>query len=197
MTRATLDAMWSAVTARKRVLLKYLAKKAELLGLDRLAWYDVHAPLPQAACLGERSLPYDHACGHVLDTFRGFSPNLGKFAEAALDGKWIETENRPGKRQGGFCTWFPTARESRIFTDIHQLARQHVDSAVHQLGHAYHSHVLKDRPFFLQDYPMNLAETASTFAEAVLNEERLKAAASRDEAGRCSWTACSPIRSRT
>jgi oligoendopeptidase F len=37
---------------------------------------------------------------------------------------------------------------------------------------------LRDRPLFLQDYPMNLAETASTFAEAVLNEERLKAAQS-------------------
>ena len=180
MTRATLDAMWSTVTTRKRVLLKYLAKKAELLGLDRLAWYDVHAPLPQAACLGERSLAYDHACGHVLDTFQGFSPKLGKFAEAALDGKWIETENRPGKRQGGFCTWFPTARESRIFM-TYTNSPDSMSTLAHELGHAYHSHVLKDRPFFLQDYPMNLAETASTFAEAVLNEERLKAAASRDE----------------
>lgn len=180
MTRATLDAMWSTVTTRKRVLLKYLAKKAELLGLDRLAWYDVHAPLPQAACLGERSLSYDHACGHVLDTFQGFSPKLGKFAEATLDGKWIETENRPGKRQGGFCTWFPTARESRIFM-TYTNSPDSMSTLAHELGHAYHSHVLKDRPFFLQDYPMNLAETASTFAEAVLNEERLKAAASRDE----------------
>ncbi len=55
MTRATLDAMWSTVASRKRVLLKYMAKKAELLGLDRLAWYDLQAPLPQAAQIdGER-----------------------------------------------------------------------------------------------------------------------------------------------
>ncbi len=43
-------------------------------------------------------------------------------------------------------------------------------------GHAYHSYVLKDQPYLLQDYPMNLAETASTFAEAVLAEHRLKTA---------------------
>ncbi|HEV8066828.1 MAG TPA: M3 family oligoendopeptidase [Planctomycetaceae bacterium] len=180
MTRATLDAMWSAVTARKRVLLKYLAKKAQLLGLDRLAWYDLHAPLPQAACLGERSLSYDQACEHVLKTFHGFSSNLGKFAETAMTKKWLEVENRPGKRQGGFCTWFPTARQSRIFMTFTN-SPDSMSTLAHELGHAYHSHVLKDRPFFLQDYPMNLAETASTFAEAVLNEERLKAAASRDE----------------
>ncbi|HEV7998719.1 MAG TPA: M3 family oligoendopeptidase [Planctomycetaceae bacterium] len=180
MTAATLDAMWSAVTTRKRVLLKYLAKKAELLGLDRLAWYDLSAPLPQAAALGEQAISYDHACGHVLDTFRGFSPSFGKFAETALTNQWLEVENRAGKRQGGFCTWFPTARQSRIFMTYTNSADS-MSTLAHELGHAYHSHVLKDRPFFLQDYPMNLAETASTFAEAVLNEERLKAAASRDE----------------
>jgi oligoendopeptidase F len=180
MTRATLDAMWSAVTARKRVLLKYLAMKAQLLGLDRLAWYDLHAPLPQAAFLGERSLSYNQACEHVLKTFHGFSSNLGKFAETAMTKKWLEVENRPGKRQGGFCTWFPTARQSRIFMTFTN-SPDSMSTLAHELGHAYHSHVLKDRPFFLQDYPMNLAETASTFAEAVLNEERLKAAASRDE----------------
>jgi oligoendopeptidase F len=180
MTRATLDAMWSAVTSRKRVLLKYLAKKAELLGLDRLAFYDVHAPLPQAACLGERTLSYDHACRHVLDTFHGFSSSLGKFAETALAKNWVETENRPGKRQGGFCTWFPTARQSRIFMTFTN-SPDSMSTLAHELGHAYHSHVLRERPFFLQDYSMNLAETASTFAESVLNEERLKAAASRDE----------------
>ena len=180
MTRATLDAMWLAVTTRKRVLLKYLAKKSQLLGLDRLAWYDVHAPLPQAVGLGERNLSYDQACSHVLATFHGFSSRLGKFAETALTNKWLEVENRPGKRQGGFCTWFPTARQSRIFMTFTD-SPDAMSTLAHELGHAYHSHVLKDRPFFLQDYPMNLAETASTFAEAVLNEERLKSAASRDE----------------
>lgn len=180
MTAATLDAMWSAVSIRKRVLLKYLAKKAALLGLDRLAWYDITAPLPQAANLGEQTLSYDHACGHVLETFRGFSPSFGKFADTALTSKWLEVENRPGKRQGGFCTWFPTARQSRIFMTYTNSADS-MSTLAHELGHAYHSHVLKDRPYFLQDYPMNLAETASTFAEAVLNEERLKAAKSREE----------------
>ena len=176
MTRATLDAMWSAVAARKRILLKYLAKKAELLGIDRLTWYDLQAPLPQVAETGGAELSYDEACGHVLTTFNAFSPDFGSFAESALSRRWVEVENRPGKRQGGFCTSFPTSRESRIFMTYTHSADS-MSTLAHELGHAYHSHVLRERPFFLQDYPMNLAETASTFAEAVLNEERLKAAA--------------------
>ncbi len=175
MTQATLDAMWSAVAGRRRVLLKYMAKKAELLGLDRLAWYDLQAPLPQAGEVGGDKLPYDEACDHVLTTFNGFSHDFGSFAQSALARRWVEVENRPGKRQGGFCTGFPTAKESRIFMTYTDSADS-MSTLAHELGHAYHSHVLRDRPLFLQDYPMNLAETASTFAEAVLNEKRLEAA---------------------
>jgi oligoendopeptidase F len=87
----------------------------------------------------------------------------------------VEVENRAGKRQGGFCTSFPTARESRIFMTFTN-SSDSMSTLAHELGHAYHSHVLREQPVFLQDYPMNLAETASTFAEAVLNEQRLEAA---------------------
>ena len=48
-----------------------------------------------------------------------------------------------------------------------------LSTLAHEIGHAYHSWVLRDAPLFLGDYPMNLAETASTFAEAVLNAKLL------------------------
>lgn len=178
MSRQTLDAMWGAVTKRKSMLLKYLAKKAELLGLKQLAWYDVTAPLPiRSANTTDDNLSYDDACNTVIRTFREFSPDFGEFAEMAVRERWIEVENRAGKRQGGFCTGLPSKQQSRIFmtwTD----SVDSMSTLAHELGHAYHSHVLWGQPFFLQDYPMNLAETASTFAEAVLSEEQLRAAKS-------------------
>ena len=202
MRRETLDAMWSAVTARKPVLLKYLAKKAELLGLKKLAWFDLSAPLPsrgagfQPASIKAGDgrdketgrletcptdeLPYDDACDIVIRTFREFSPDFGDFAERAIRDHWIEVENRAGKRQGGFCTGLPTKQQSRIFMTYTNSADS-MSTLAHELGHAYHSHVLWDRPYFLQDYPMNLAETASTFAEAVLGEQQLRTAKSADE----------------
>ncbi len=174
MSRATLDTMWSVVAERRPVLVKYLDAKAKLLGLDKLAWYDQTAPLPAGGKPASK-LPYDEACEIVLKTFHGFSPELGDFAAKALNQRWIEVENRPGKRQGGFCTGFPSAKESRIFMTYTDSADS-MSTLAHELGHAYHSHVLKDEPFFLRDYPMNLAETASTFAEQVLGEERLQRA---------------------
>jgi oligoendopeptidase F len=116
----------------------------------------------------------------VIRTFSSFSPDLGDFARHALSGGWVEAENRSGKRQGAFCTGFAAKKQSRVFmtyTNTHD----NVSTLAHELGHAYHSWVLKDQPYFLQDYPMNLAETASTFAEAVLAERRLAESPSRGE----------------
>eukprot|EP00456_Euglypha_rotunda_P018163 TRINITY_DN163_c0_g1_i1.p1 TRINITY_DN163_c0_g1~~TRINITY_DN163_c0_g1_i1.p1 ORF type:complete len:613 (+),score=155.05 TRINITY_DN163_c0_g1_i1:3648-5486(+) len=172
MTRETLDSMWSTISAQKSVLCKYLAKKAELLGIERMAWWDVNAPLPQLPGSGSADeLTYDQACEQIIAAFQQFSPDFGDFARKALTEKWIEAENRKGKHQGGFCTSFPVAKQSRIFMTYTNGADS-MSTLAHELGHAYHSWVLRDQPTFLQDYPMNLAETASTFAEAVLGEQR-------------------------
>lgn len=183
MRRETLDAMWNAVAQRRPVLLQYFAAKARLLGLERLSWYDVLAPLPAAggsATFAKSTLTYDAACNLCIKTFSEFSGELGEFARRAIADRWIEVENRPGKRQGGFCTGLPTRKQSRIFMTFTNTADS-MSTLAHELGHAYHSYVLRDQPFLLQDYPSNLAETASTFAEAVLGERRLADAEHPDE----------------
>lgn len=181
LKRATLDTMWSVITRRKPVLLKYLSAKARLLGQERLAWYDTQAPLPGTDKPGPSAeIPYDDGFDLVIRTFAEFSPDLGAFARHAAGSRWVEAENRSGKRQGAFCTGFATKMESRVFM-TYTSTLDNVSTLAHELGHAYHSWVLKDQPYFLQDYPMNLAETASTFAEAVLAERRLAESQSREE----------------
>ncbi len=172
MSRETLETMWDTITRSKHVLLDYLACKAKLLGQERLSWYDQSAPLPSipGAAVDDK-ISYDQACEWIIDAFHDFSGELGDFARMSLTEHWIEAENRSGKRQGGFCTGFFAAKQSRIFMTYTESADS-MSTLAHELGHAYHSWVLRDQPVFLADYPMNLAETASTFAEAVLAEQR-------------------------
>lgn len=179
LKRETLESMWSAISSRKRMMVDYMNAKAKLLGIEKMAWYDQMAPLPSGKA-GDASLSWDEACKITVETFHGFSPEFGQFAEKALSEGWIEAENRAGKRQGGFCTDFPVKKQSRIFMTFTNSADS-MSTLAHELGHAYHSHVLRDRPVFLRDYPMNLAETASTFAEAVLGENRLARAETKAE----------------
>jgi len=180
MRRETLQTMWDTITDRKSILRDYLHTKAKLLGVDKLAWFDLAAPLPSGARRGSADIPYQKACKTVIDTFRGFSPEFGDFAQRTLQEGWVEAENRGGKRQGGFCTGFPQKEQSRIFM-TYTNSRDSMSTLAHELGHAYHGFVLREKPFLLQDYPMNLAETASTFAEAVLGEQQLAALTSREE----------------
>jgi pepF/M3 family oligoendopeptidase len=184
LRRETLETMWRTVTDRKGMLLEFFKAKARLLGLPKLAWYDLLAPLPVSSSTetdaAAAKLSYDEACDLCIRTFGEFSGELGDFARDAIVNRWIEVENRPGKRQGGFCTGLPTKRQSRIFMTFTNTADS-MSTLAHELGHAYHSFVLRNQPFLLQDYPMNLAETASTFAEAVLGQRRLLDADSPDK----------------
>jgi oligoendopeptidase F len=179
MTRETLDAMWSTITARKPMLLKYLGAKAKRMGLEKLAWYDVYAPLPESGAPAAE-IPWNDACDSIIRTFSAFSPDLGDFARHAFAQRWVEAENRSGKRQGAFCTGIPSRKQTRVFM-TYLGSDDQISTLAHELGHAYHSWVLRNEPLFLQDYPMNLAETASTFAEAILAEERLKQTTDKGE----------------
>ena len=179
MSRETLQCLWQTITDRKPALVKYLNRKANLMGLDQLSWFDVHAPLPLSSG-PPKKLSWDDACRTVEQTFDDFAGEWGDFARLNFNDRWIEAEDRSGKRQGGFCAGYPTKQQSRIFMTFTESADS-MSTLAHELGHAYHSHVLRDEPLLLQEYPMNLAETASTFAEAVLGDQQLVTAAD-DEA---------------
>lgn len=172
MSAATLDAMWDAVEARKGRLLPYLERKARLLGVDALSWHDIAAPLPLRHDGRHRKIAYDEAADFVVEQFGRFSPDMAEFARQAFDNRWIEAEDRPGKQPGGFCTTFPVSRQSRIFMTFGGTA-DGVRTLAHELGHAFHQHVMRDLPLLVQRYPMSLAETASTFAELIVDDAAL------------------------
>lgn len=172
MERATLEAMWGAVGEGKELLVQYMDAKARLLGREKLSWFDVTAPVGGTS---DEKIAYDDAAKFIVDQFARFGSGLQKLAVTAFNDGWIEAEDRPGKGAGGFCTTFPLTGESRIFL-TYGGRPQSVDTLAHELGHAYHSHVMRDLPLLARRYPMNLAETASTLAEMIVADGSLAAA---------------------
>jgi pepF/M3 family oligoendopeptidase len=176
MSQQTLEAMWSAIDSCKEPFIAYLQRKAKLLGLERLDWSDVEAPLGKV----DKQYAYSEGAQLIVDQFHRFSPAMADFAEMALENRWIEAEDRPGKRPGGFCTSFPLSEETRIFMTYAGTA-SNVSTLAHELGHAYHQHVMNDLPALAQDYAMNVAETASTLAEMIVADATLKSATTEEE----------------
>lgn len=164
MQESTLNAMWEAIEHHKSSLLPYLAKKADLLGTPQLSWFDLEAPLPSNT---QRMLPFEEAADLIIKQFGKVSSSMSAFAEHAFEQEWIEAEDRLGKMPGGFCAQFPKSKQSRIFMTFGGTS-SNLFTLAHELGHAYHNYIVKDLPMLNQQYRMNVAETASTFAEMIL-----------------------------
>jgi pepF/M3 family oligoendopeptidase len=168
MQESTLDAMWSAVGKSMPKLQKYVDAKKKLLGIDKFSWYDQFAPCGTV----DKLYSFEEAGDFIVENMARFSHDMADFARMALDKRWVEAEDRPGKRGGGFCTGLGSFKQSRIFM-TYAGTYENLLTLAHELGHAYHSWVLNEKPVYATFYPMNLAETASTFAEAIVTDAAL------------------------
>ena len=71
MSKETLDAMWTAVSTHKGAFIEFLKQKAKILGMEKLGWQDVDAPV----ALGDvkpQHFTYDEACDFVIENFATF-----------------------------------------------------------------------------------------------------------------------------
>ncbi|MGB3330652.1 MAG: M3 family oligoendopeptidase [Thermomicrobiales bacterium] len=171
----TLEAMMSAARDAFPDIRRYLAAKARMLGLEKLAWYDLDAPLSAT----ERTWSWAEAVAFINEQFGTYSARLRGLSERAFDERWIDAEPRAGKTGGAYCTEM-TNGESRIMANFAPSFSE-VSTLAHELGHAYHNLCLKDAsPIEQRATPMTLAETASTFCETILRKAAI-ASGSADE----------------
>lgn len=179
MSKETLEAMWSAVSTHKGAFIQFLNQKSKILGMEKLGWQDVDAPV----ALGDekpQSFTYDEACDFVIENFASFGSKLSDFAKQALENRWVEAEDRSNKRPGGYCEELPEFQESRIFMTFTGSTND-ASTLAHELGHAFHSFVMKDLPSLNRNYAMNVAETASTFAETIIGNATVAKAKTKGE----------------
>lgn len=176
MKRETLDAMWGAIAKTREPFVNYLQRKAKLLGKDAMTWADLDAPISASTT----TLSFDDGADFILQHFAKFGPKLEAFARQAFENSWIEAEDRDNKRPGGFCTTTKLDNASRIFM-TYAGTMNNVSTLAHELGHAFHSYALRDVHPLNSGYAMNVAETASTFAEMIIADAAVQEATNADE----------------
>ena len=167
MDRKTLDAMLSAMKDSFPMFRKYWNVKAKRIGKEKLAWWDIYAPIGKT----DKVYSFEEACNFILENFEKFSPDLAAFAKRAFDNNWIDAEQREGKRGGAFCTGVQGVKESRILSNFDGSFDQ-VFTLAHELGHAFHNECAyqANKTVLQQRTPMTLAETASTMCETIVME---------------------------
>jgi pepF/M3 family oligoendopeptidase len=167
MDRKTLEAMLSAMKDSFPMFRRYWHAKATKIGKEKLAWWDVYAPVGKT----DKVYSFEEACDFIVENFGKFSPDLAAFAKRAFDNNWIDAEQREGKRGGAFCMGLDGVKESRILSNFDGSFDQ-VSTLAHELGHAFHNECAyqANKTALQQLTPMTLAETASTMCETIATE---------------------------
>ena len=175
VARQTLDAMLTAARESFPDFRRYLHTKARVLGLPRLAWYDLFAPVSEE----EKTWEYEEGAAFIVEQFDTFSSRLSGFAARAFREQWIDAEPREGKQDGAYCT--PLRKdESRVFAN-YKASFDGVSTLAHELGHGYHNLNLAKRTMLQRSTPMALAETASIFCETIIRNAVLQKAGRQEQ----------------
>lgn len=177
MSRKTLDAMMTAIEEYLPVFRKYMRKKAEMLGYKNgLPWYELFAPMGKS----DTTYSLEEAKEYLVNNFGKFSPDMADMMKEAFENEWIDFYPKKGKEGGAFCAGVPSIKQSRILTNYDGYFGS-IRTLAHELGHAFHNVQIQDHRMLNQDYPMPVAETASTFNETHLVKAALKEATGEEK----------------
>ncbi|HXZ91221.1 MAG TPA: M3 family oligoendopeptidase [Candidatus Dormibacteraeota bacterium] len=175
--RETLDTLFSVMRESFPIFRRYMMAKAKRFGKDRLAWWDLFAPVGK----NERTFTWPEAVRFILARFGAFDERLERLAKRAFENNWIDVGPRNGKRGGAFCMDVPGVEESRVLCNFDGSLDQ-VSTVAHELGHAFHNECLARKPMLRRKTPMTLAETASIMNETIVTNAALADAAKPEEA---------------
>ncbi len=174
---AVYESLIAGTRAHLDTLHRYLRLRQKLLGLDKLHYYDLYAPIVKDLDL---SYAYEEAVELVLASLRPLGEEYRKVAHQALSNRWIDVYHNDGKRSGAYSNG--AVYDSHPYILLNYNGKyDDVSTLAHELGHTMHSYLAnKAQPYALSHYSIFVAEVASTFNESLLLEHML-ATETRDE----------------
>jgi oligoendopeptidase F len=150
---------------------RYLNLRKRMMGISDLHYYDLYAPLVANAKL-EYSL--DEAKKNILGAVAPLGTGYASVIERAFNDRWIDLYPNAGKRTGAYSNG--GAYDVHPYMLINYNGRyDDMSTVAHELGHTMQSYFSnKNQPYATAGYPIFVAEVASTFNEALLNDYMLK-----------------------
>jgi len=150
---------------------RYLELRKRMMGLSELHYYDLYAPLVPSV---NTEYSVDVAEQNILQALAPLGAEYAAGAKRAFTERWIDMYPTEGKTSGAYSNGeaydvhpYMLLNYNGKYDDMSTLA--------HELGHTMHSYFSnKTQPYPLASYPIFVAEVASTFNEALLNDYMLK-----------------------
>jgi oligoendopeptidase F len=150
---------------------RYLRLRQRILGVDPLHYYDLYAPLVPAADLHYSA---EEAEQNVLTALKPLGEDYTDVLKRAFGGRWIDFYPTEAKRSGAYSNGAAYDVHPYILLNYNG-KYDDVSTLAHELGHTMHSYLSnKNQPYATSQYPIFVAEVASTFNEALLLDHMLK-----------------------
>lgn len=159
-------ALIEAVSQNLKPLHKYFSLRKKILKLDELHLYDMSVPLTQEIDI---KMSYEEAEQVII---KSVAP-LGKEYTEKLDkglksARWVDRYENKNKRSGAYSSGCYDTQPFILMNYKNHL--RDVFTLAHEAGHSMHSlHSHEFQPYHTSDYPIFLAEVASTFNEDLLS----------------------------
>ncbi len=171
-------ALIKAVHNKMSALHKYIKLRKKLLKVEELHLYDMYVPL-----IPNRDFPiaFDKAVDLVIESVAPLGTEYQNILHKGLkDNRWVDRYENQNKRSGAYSSGcydsmpYILMNYKNIMRDVFTLA--------HEAGHSMHSYLSHTHQMYHQaDYPIFLAEVASTFNEELLMQLMLKHSSSKEE----------------
>lgn len=168
---AVYDGLMNTVRAHLAPLFRYFELRRRALGLRELHHYDTYVPLVPEI---ETHIGFDEAAETILVALAPLGPEYVDVLAEGLRGRWCDRYETKAKRSGAFSSgsygappYILMNYKEDVFADVYTLA--------HEAGHSMHTWLAqKSQSFQDYDYPIFLAEVASTFNEELLTHHLLQ-----------------------
>jgi len=146
------------------LLHRYLALRKQLLKLDELHMYDLFTPLVEEF---DMEISYEEAKRIVKESLKPLGEHYLSGLQEGFDNGWIDIYENEGKRSGAY-SWGAYGTHPYVLLN-HKDNLNSMFTLAHEMGHAMHSYYSDTNQTYRDaQYPIFLAEVASTLNEALL-----------------------------
>lgn len=164
------DVLIDEVHCNLPLLHRYVKLRGEVLKLNEVHMYDLYTPIMKESKL---SFTYSEAQSKALEALQVYGDDYLQHVQEAFNNRWIDVVENKGKRTGAYSS-------GGYDTDPYILLNwqdglEDLYTLVHEMGHSMHSYyTTHTQPYVYGDYPIFVAEIASTTNENLLTDYLLK-----------------------
>ena len=150
---------------------RYLKLRQRILGVDQLHYYDLYAPLLKDVDI---KYTYEESQQHILAALKPLGSDYTDVLKKGFAERWLDVYPTEGKRSGAYSNG--SAYDVHPYMLLNYNGKyDDMSTVAHEFGHSMQSYLSnKNQPYATSQYPIFVAEVASTFNEALLIDYMLK-----------------------